>query len=157
MADVVDAKTRSRMMSGIKGKNTKPELVIRKELHARGYRFRLHRRDLPGLPDIVLPKHKAAILINGCFWHGHQCRLSKWPKTRPDFWRTKIEGNIRRDRQKLSELQKLGWRVCVLWECEIKGVGEDRLNRVIESTGEWLIGDDSYLFIPHGKTQAIRD
>lgn len=154
MADIVDPKTRSRMMSGIKGKNTKPEVLIRQRLHARGYRFRLHRKDLPGSPDIVLPKHQAVVLINGCFWHGHQCRLFKWPKTRPEFWRTKIEGNIRRDQQKLSELRMLGWRECLLWECEIRGASEEHLNEVSENISEWLDGEDSYLVIPHGRTQA---
>jgi DNA mismatch endonuclease (patch repair protein) len=157
MTDTVDARTRSRMMSGIKGKNTRPELVIRQRLHARGFRFRIHRRDLPGSPDIVLPKYQAAILINGCFWHGHQCRLFKWPRTRPDFWRTKIEGNIRRDRQKMSELHRMSWRVCVLWECEIKGAGEDCLNSLIDCVSEWLARGGGELFIPHGRTQEVRD
>lgn len=157
MTDIVDPKTRSRMMSGIKGKNTKPEIVIRQRLHARGYRFRLHRKDLPGSPDIVLPKYQAVVLINGCFWHGHECRLFKWPKTRPEFWRNKIEGNIRRDQQKLSELKKMGWRICLLWECEIKGAREEHLNEVIENISKWLSADDSHLFIPHGRTQMISD
>ncbi len=157
MTDIVDSKTRSRMMSGIRGKNTKPEIVIRKRLHARGYRFRLHRKDLPGSPDMVLRKHQAVILINGCFWHGHQCRLFKWPKTRPEFWRNKIEGNIRRDQQKLFELKRLGWRVCLLWECEIKGANEEHLNRVMESISKWLNGAESSLFIPDSRTQAVSD
>ena len=157
MVDVVDPETRSKMMSGIRGKNTKPEILIRRALHAGGFRFRLHRKDLPGSPDIVLPKYRAVILINGCFWHGHQCRLFKWPKTRPEFWRNKIEGNIRRDQQKLSELKRLGWRVCLLWECEIKGANEERLDRVIESISKWLKGEESSLFIPDSRTQAISD
>lgn len=157
MVDVVDPKTRSRMMSGIRGKNTKPEILIRKALHAGGFRFRLHRKNLPGSPDIVLPKYRAVILINGCFWHGHQCRLFKWPKTRPKFWRNKIEGNIRRDQQKLSELKKMGWRVCLLWECGIKGANEEHLNGVVESISRWLNGEESSLFIPDCATQAIND
>lgn len=157
MVDVVDQKTRSRMMSGIRGKNTKPEILIRKALHAGGFRFRLHRKNLPGSPDIVLPKYRAVILVNGCFWHGHQCRLFKWPKSRPEFWRNKIEGNMRRDQQKLSELKRMGWRVCVLWECAIKGASEEHLNRVIENVSNWLKGGESSLFIPDGKVQAISD
>ncbi|MDO6824997.1 very short patch repair endonuclease [Marinobacter sp. 1_MG-2023] len=157
MVDVVDPKTRSRMMSGIRGKNTKPEVLIRKALHAGGFRFRLHRKNLPGSPDIVLPKFRAVILVNGCFWHGHQCRLFKWPKTRPEFWRNKIEGNIRRDQRKLSDLKSLGWRVCLVWECEIKGAKEENLNRVIESISKWLKGKESSLFIPDNRTQAISD
>lgn len=157
MTDIVNARTRSRMMSGIKGKNTRPEVVIRQRLHARGFRFRLHRRDLPGSPDIVLPRYQAAILINGCFWHGHQCRLFKWPRTRSDFWRAKIEGNILRDRQKMSELHRMNWRVCVIWECEIKGAREDHLNSVIDSVSEWLTGGGRELSIPHGRTQEVRE
>lgn len=153
MADVVDAKTRSRMMSGIKGKNTKPELVIRRKLHARGFRFQLHRRNLPGSPDIVLPKYRAAILINGCFWHGHDCRLFKWPKTRPDFWREKITGNILRDRRKKAELRRLGWRICVLWECEIKAANEEQLTTIVDRIVEWLASDTEVLQLPHSRTQ----
>lgn len=89
MTDVVDKATRSRMMAGIKGKDTKPEMLIRSELHRRGFRFRKNVKDLPGKPDIVLPKYRAVIMVNGCFWHGHGCRLFKWPSTRPEFWREK--------------------------------------------------------------------
>jgi len=144
-------------MSGIRGKNTKPEVLIRQRLHARGYRFRLHRKDLPGSPDIVLPKFKAAILINGCFWHGHQCRLFKWPKTRADFWRKKIKGNILRDRKKLAELHMIKWRVCVLWECEVKGADEEHLTEVTDSLTKWLNGKESVLFIPDSRTQCTCD
>ena len=93
MADVVDRKTRSRMMSGIRGKNTRPELLIRKGLHARGFRFRLHDKRLPGKPDLVLPKYSAVIFVHGCFWHGHDCHLFKWPQSRREFWRKKITRN----------------------------------------------------------------
>lgn len=120
MVDVVDKKTRSRMMSGIRGKNTKPEIIVRKALHAAGYRFRLHRKDLPGKPDIVLPKYKTVIFVHGCFWHKHDCRYFKWPKTRPDFWREKIEGNVERDRLAYEKLEEMGWRVKVVWECELE-------------------------------------
>ena len=97
MVDVVDTATRSRMMAGIKGKNTKPEKLVRSLLHRQGFRFRLNVRDLPGKPDIVLPRYRAVIFVNVCFWHGHDCSRFKWPKTRTEFWRKKIEGNRTND------------------------------------------------------------
>ena len=97
MTDVVDSKTRSRMMSNIRDRNTKPEIKIRQALHAKGFRYRLHDKKLPGKPDLVFPKYKAVIQINGCFWHGHSCPLFKWPLTRVEFWQNKIGGNIKRD------------------------------------------------------------
>lgn len=154
MVDVVDQETRSRMMSGIRSKNTKPEILIRKALHAAGFRFRLHRKGLPGSPDIVLPKYRAVILINGCFWHGHDCRLFKWPKTRPEFWREKIEGNIARDQRNQAELKKLGWRVCILWECELKGAGEERQLAVVNRIVGWLDSELTEIHIPHSRTQS---
>ena len=120
MADIVNSMTRSRMMAGIKGKNTKPEILVRKALHAQGYRFRLHDKRLPGRPDIVLRKYKTVIFVHGCFWHKHDCKHFKWPKTRPDFWRKKIEGNVARDKRHQQELQELGWNVKVVWECELQ-------------------------------------
>lgn len=127
MADIVSKKKRSEMMAGIRGKNTNPEIIVRKMLHAMGYRFRLHRKDLPGKPDIVLPKYRAAIFVNGCFWHGHDCHLFKWPKTREAFWREKIVGNAMRDRKKENELLAAGWRVAVIWECCLKGKFADKV------------------------------
>lgn len=121
MIDVVSEKTRSLMMSGIKSKNTKPEMLVRKALFAEGYRFRLHRKDLPGSPDVVLPSRKLAIFVNGCFWHGHTgCKLAKVPATRPEFWRAKLERNRSRDFEAIGALEKLGWRVLVVWECFIR-------------------------------------
>lgn len=124
MADVVDAATRSRMMSGIRGKNTKPELLVRRGLHRRGFRFRLHGANLPGRPDLVLPKYSAAILVHGCFWHAHDCSLAKMPKTRPDFWRQKLASNQARDVRQLRELQAMGLRTLVIWECALRGSSE---------------------------------
>ncbi len=120
MADIVDKATRSRMMSGIKGKNTKPELIVRRALHRAGYRFRLHRKDLPGKPDIVLPRYRIAIFVHGCFWHRHDCKYFKWPKTRPEFWREKINRNVERDREKITLLEKMRWKVRIVWECETR-------------------------------------
>jgi len=121
MADIVSPAKRSRMMAGIKGKNTKPEIMIRKLLHRHGFRFRLHRKDLPGRPDIVLTKYKAVIFVNGCFWHGHEnCKLFRIPKSRSDFWENKINGNKQRDLEKVEKL-RLDWRVVFIWECAVKG------------------------------------
>ena len=121
MADVVSQKVRSRMMSGIRGKNTKPEMAVRKALFASGFRFRLHRRDLPGAPDVVLPGRRVAVFVHGCFWHRHAgCRYAKLPSTRPDFWKAKLEGNAERDRRAIGALSAAGWRVLVVWECAIR-------------------------------------
>ncbi|MBO6729968.1 MAG: DNA mismatch endonuclease Vsr [Maricaulis sp.] len=141
MNDVVDKVTRSRMMSGIRGKNTRPELVIRSALHARGYRFRLHRKGLPGKPDIVLAKYEAAVFVNGCFWHGHDCHLFKWPSTRQEFWREKIEGNRARDQRVLGDLEQLGWRTARIWECALKGPGRLTVDVVTDRLCSWLGSD----------------
>ncbi len=114
---------RHRNMAAVKGKNTKPEMAIRKLLHAQGYRFRLHRKDLPGKPDIVLPKHKTVIFINGCFWHQHEgCKHAAIPETNREFWETKLNGNKERDQRIRAALESQGWRVLTLWECEIKTI-----------------------------------
>ena len=121
MADVVSAADRSRMMAGIQGKNTKPELTVRRMLFASGYRFRLHRRDLPGAPDIVMPGRNVAIFVHGCFWHMHHgCRFSKLPATRSEFWKAKLEANVERDRRAVAKLQALSWRVLCVWECSTR-------------------------------------
>lgn len=121
MTDIVDAVRRSAMMSGIRGKDTKPELVVRKALFAAGFRFRLHRQDLPGTPDIVLPKYHVVVLVHGCFWHQHEgCRYSKLPRTRSDFWKEKLERNVVRDKESVDALLERGWRVIQVWECATK-------------------------------------
>lgn len=123
----VAASTRRRMLA-VRRSNTAPELVVRQLLHALGYRFRLHRKDLPGTPDIVLPKHRKIILVHGCFWHGHAgCRRAKLPLNNAETWQRKIEANKIRDTRNLSALSLLGWRVLVLWECEVAD-----LNRIRE-------------------------
>lgn len=137
MTDVVDTATRSRMMSGIRGKNTKPEIIIRKALFAAGFRFRLHRRDLPGAPDIVLPGRRVVVFVHGCFWHRHNgCRYARLPATRPEFWREKLDGNVQRDGRAVKMLLESGWRVLVVWECAVRderttGNLRDALNRWI--------------------------
>ena len=127
-------------MSGIRGKNTKPELLIRKALHARGFRYRLHC-DLPGKPDICLPKHRAVIFVHGCFWHGHDCHLFKWPGTRPEFWRAKIERNREVDEAAEAKLLVAGWRVGTIWECAIKGKAKLPHDALAVLVSSWLMSD----------------
>jgi len=123
LVDIVDKVTRSRMMSGIRAKNTRPEILIRHGLHQLGFRYRLHGSKLPGRPDIILPKYNAVILVHGCFWHGHDCRYFRLPSTRAGFWKEKIDGNRARDSRNLDSLLTAGWRVCIVWECAVRGRG----------------------------------
>lgn len=118
--DTLTPEQRSALMSRIRSKDTTPELVVRSLLHHLGYRFRLHRKDLPGKPDIVLPRRRKVVLVNGCFWHGHTCKLASKPKSNREYWRTKIENNCERDARNIEALRNLGWSVLVLWECEIR-------------------------------------
>jgi DNA mismatch endonuclease (patch repair protein) len=150
MADIVTAEVRSRMMSGIRGTNTKPELLLRKGLHAMGFRFRLHERSLPGKPDIVLPRYNAVIFAHGCFWHGHDCHLFKWPSTRPEFWQAKIARNRAVDERTDAALTEAGWRQAVVWECALKGKKRLPLEDVIQSCAEWLRSDQPRLEIRGG-------
>ncbi len=126
------------MMAGIKGKNTKPEMLVRKALFAAGYRFRLHRKDLSGSPDIVLPGRKVAIFVHGCFWHAHQgCRLAKLPTTRPDFWRKKLGRNAARDAAAVNALRLQGWRVLVIWECFLRQ--QRGLSEIAAAVSDWMV------------------
>ena len=119
--DVHDKKTRSYNMSRIKGKNTRPEELVRKYLFSQGFRYRKNDKRLPGSPDIVLPRYKTVIFVNGCFWHGHEgCRYFVWPESNKDFWKNKIETNIARDNKKTASLESMGWKVITVWECELK-------------------------------------
>lgn len=136
MTDVVDSATRSRMMSGIRGKDTKPEWLVRKGLHALGFRYRLHAKELPGRPDLVLPKYQVAIFVHGCFWHGHDCHLFKWPGTRQEFWRQKIEGNVARDARATRALIGMGWRVATVWECGLRYQGGPEA--AVQQLSAWL-------------------
>lgn len=118
--DIVSPEKRSRMMAGIKGKDTKPELVVRKLVHGMGFRYRLHRKDLPGSPDLVFPRLKKVIFVHGCFWHRHPgCRFAYTPKSNTRFWQDKLEGNVRRDALASAALDALGWEVLIVWECEV--------------------------------------
>lgn len=140
--DVVDAETRSRMMSGIRGKNTKPELVVRRALLAANYSYRLHRAELPGRPDIVVPRSGAAILVHGCFWHAHHgCRFAKMPATRSEFWRDKLRANCERDADHSALLNLLGWRVLIVWECATRAKGAGALQTLLSG---WLEGNSDY-------------
>ncbi len=141
MVDIVDSEKRSRMMSGIRGKDTRPEVWIRKALHRRGFRFRLHDKTLPGKPDLVFPRYRAVIQVQGCFWHRHDCHLFKWPSTRSEFWRKKILGNVERDKATQEQLQKLGWKILVIWECALKGKEKLPQQEVIRTIEAWLIND----------------
>ena len=147
MPDVHDRATRSRNMAAIKGKDTKPELIIRKGLHARGFRYRLHDRKLPGRPDLVLPKYHAVIFINGCFWHGHDCALFKWPDTRQEFWKEKIGANAARDQRNYTAIDNAGWRRAVIWECALKGPGRMEPDLVLNDIATWLSSDKHSLTI----------
>jgi len=123
--DVFSREKRSQIMSRVSGKNTKPEIVVRSLLHKLGYRFRLHRKNLPGRPDITLPKHKKVIFVHGCFWHGHAvCSRSKRPSTNEEFWHEKLNKNIERDKKTVDALKKLGWDVLTVWTCEVKDTNE---------------------------------
>lgn len=145
MVDIVDSVTRSRMMAAIKGRNTKPELLIRSLLHNRGFRFRLHVKDLPGKPDIVLPKYNTVIFINGCFWHGHQgCRFFKLPSTRPEFWREKILKNQINDARAINLLLAKNWKVCVIWECKIR-ISKKEPEQLIDVISDFFSNSDTFL------------
>lgn len=130
MADVHSVAVRSYNMSKIKGKNTKPELIVRKYLFAHGFRYKLHDKSLPGKPDIVLPKYKTVIFINGCFWHGHDgCKYFVLPKTRPDWWRDKILGTKEKDTKTITDLHIQGWKIITIFECELKPLKQERTLR----------------------------
>ena len=139
------------MMAGIKGRDTKPELMIRRGLHALGFRYRLHVSSLPGKPDIVLRKYRAVILVNGCFWHRHECHLFKWPSTRREFWHEKLERNVEVDRRSISALRDTGWRVLVIWECALKGRTRLALDEVVRRTSNWLLSDSAWEEISGGR------
>lgn len=137
-------------MSGIRGKDTKPEMLVRRALFAAGYRFRLHRRDLPGAPDVVLPGRKVAIFAHGCFWHMHAgCKNAKLPSTRPEFWRAKLKGNVQRDRRASESLRVLGWRVLIVWECATRDAAT--LAPMSETLSQWIESDE-----PTGEISGVR-
>ncbi|TAT87199.1 DNA mismatch endonuclease Vsr [Rhizobium ruizarguesonis] len=152
MADIVSPEKRSAMMAGIRGKDTKPEIAIRKALFALGWRYRIHDKRLPGKPDLVFPKRKAVVFVEGCFWHGHDCHLFKMPSSRQDFWQTKIEGNRQRDARVRTELQVQGWRYLTVWECALKGRTRLPFPALMDTIVEWLESAE-----PVGEIEGARD
>ncbi|KAF1042529.1 very short patch repair endonuclease [Xylophilus sp.] len=135
--DTLTPEARSRLMSRIRSTDTKPELAVRSLLHRLGYRFRLHRKDLPGRPDVVLPKHRKVILVHGCFWHGHGCKLAPGSKSNLGYWSPKIEANRARDSRNRQALLDLGWQVLELWECEVRDLQatEERIRAFLDPAG----------------------
>lgn len=153
MTDIVDQQTRSRMMSGIRAKDTKPELVVRRALHARGFRFRLHSKLVPGRPDLVLPKYRAVVFVHGCFWHRHEgCRYATKPSTRHEFWEAKFAANVARDAAVRGKLLEHGWRVATVWECALRK--SDQMNASADLLSAWLRSDETQFHI--GDEEARR-
>lgn len=148
--DVLTPQQRKRNMSLIRGRDTKPEMLLRRHIHATGLRFRLHASDLPGRPDLVFPRHRAVILVHGCFWHGHDCPFFKLPSTRPDFWSAKISGNRIRDRRTTAALHASGWRVMTVWECSLKGPARMPLTEVINLCSTFVRGE-----VPHAELKGF--
>jgi DNA mismatch endonuclease, patch repair protein len=139
MVDIVDSLTRSRMMSRIRGKDTQPELMVRRALHARGLRFGIKQTRLPGRPDMVLPRWKVAVFVHGCFWHWHGCHLSKMPMSNRDFWKKKLAGNQDRDSRAQITLISMGWRVAMIWECSLRGqAARARFDTVMDELAQWI-------------------
>lgn len=138
MTDIVPPHVRSRMMAGIKDKNTRPEKIIRKGLFALGFRYRIHEKKLPGKPDVVLPKHSAVIFIHGCFWHGHDCYLFRMPESNSAFWEKKINRNREVDEINIGKLFSLGWRILTIWECSLRGKGKKAPEKLITEIAGWI-------------------
>lgn len=147
MADMFDPRKRSEVMGRIRGKDTKPELLIRKGLHRMGYRYRLHVKNLPGKPDMVFKRYNAVVFVNGCFWHLHECNEFKWPKSRVEFWKQKLNRNRERDLQEISELLDAGWRVLVIWGCSLRGRFRIGLDAVLRQADEWLKSESRFAVI----------
>lgn len=135
-------------MSGIRGKDTRPELLVRSILHRDGFRFRLQRKDLPGKPDIVLSRYKAVVFVHGCFWHGHDCSYFKWPQTRAEFWATKIKRNRENDDLAMKTLLKDGWRVGVVWECAMRGRNQIGTEGISAALSKWLRSGETTIVLP---------
>ena len=138
MADIVSPEVRSRMMAGIRGKNTKIEVLVRKALFAKGFRYRLHQKHLPGRPDLVMPGRKIAVFVHGCYWHGHDCGLFRLPKSNSEFWKEKINANSARDFRNVSALVSAGWRVAIVWECALRGKGDAAHSDVADRLSSWI-------------------
>ncbi|MHB8267469.1 very short patch repair endonuclease [Bradyrhizobium sp.] len=145
MADIVDKPTRSRMMSGIQGKDTAPELILRKAMHGRGFRFRLHAAELPGKPDLVFPRYRAVVLAHGCFWHRHKdCAFATTPSSNTGFWEDKFAKTVLRDQRNIEYLKQAGWRIAVVWECNLKGKTKEK---IADKLAKWLKSKVPYIEI----------
>ncbi|MGO7201824.1 very short patch repair endonuclease [Rhizobium ruizarguesonis] len=155
MADIVTPEKRSLMMAGIRGKDTNPEILIRRALFARGWRYRVHDKRLPGKPDLVFPRLKAVVFVDGCFWHGHHCHLFRLPSSKVEFWRNKIGSNCARDIEVRRKLDELGWRHLTVWECAIKGRSRWAISAVIDMVAAWLESGEGAAEI-EGKTDCSR-
>jgi DNA mismatch endonuclease, patch repair protein len=155
MVDVLTPAQRQLNMSRIRGKDTKPELTLRRGLHALGFRFRLHRGDLPGRPDLVFPSRRAVIFVHGCFWHGHTCPMCKMPATRPEFWRGKIASNQLRDERSIQALHLLGWRVMIVWECSLKGPTRRSSNEVLTDCAAFIRGNPAQTVIEGVRPKGV--
>lgn len=140
VVDTVDAATRSAIMSRVRSTDTKPEMAVRRALHARGYRYSLHSRSLPGRPDIVLTRHQAVVMVHGCFWHGHDCRLYRLPQSRQEYWSAKVERNKARDSDVQKKLKDMGWRCFVVWECAVRRPGGREVEEIAGRFEKWLNG-----------------
>lgn len=153
MSDIVDQQTRSRMMSGIRGKDTKPELALRRALHARGFRFRLHSKKVDGRPDLVLPKYRAIVFVHGCFWHRHEgCRYATTPATRSEFWQAKFAANVARDSSVRGALLDEGWRVATIWECALRK--PEQVSVAADRLAEWLVAVGDTLELGENEASA---
>lgn len=144
MVDRLTPDQRRLNMSRVRAKDTRPEMIVRRLLHSLGFRFRLHRRDLPGRPDIVLPHYQAAIFVHGCFWHGHDCSLFRMPATRTDFWAAKIAANRRRDEDAVAGLHGMRWRSLLIWECALRGRGRLPAEKLTDKITAFILGDTPF-------------
>ena len=151
--DTVTPEIRSRMMAGIKGRNTRPEKAVRSAIHKLGFRYRLYYGALPGTPDLVFPKYRAVVFVHGCFWHGHDCHLFKWPKTREEFWRRKILLNKERDQCQFQALTALGWRVTTIWECALKGRTRISIEEIAQRCATWLQSGTKHMELTGDETR----
>jgi DNA mismatch endonuclease, patch repair protein len=147
VTDVHDPATRSRNMAAVRARDTKPELMIRKALHGAGLRYRLNVRDLPGKPDIVLPRYRAVVFVHGCFWHRHECDLFRWPESRIVFWREKLDANAARDVKAADALEEAGWRQAVIWECAVKGRKKRDFQDTMQRLIAWIRSDEQAITI----------
>lgn len=138
VVDSLDRRSRSRLMASVRSRDTAPELAVRKALHSLGFRYRTHAAELPGKPDIVLPRYRAAILVHGCFWHGHDCSLFQLPATRREFWDAKLRRNRERDAEVQEALRAAGWRCLTVWECALRGAGKREFVQLIDEVAAWV-------------------